>query len=313
MKPIVFLLCLLSSLCFSQSQSKANNITPFLKDIVTQFPNVRDIAIIENEAFFSAQSEMGDISSLVNIKKINGHWSKPEVALFSGQFIDMEPFFSEDGLTLYFVSNRPLESSSTEAKDFDIWYVTRTSLDGEWSNPKNIGAPINTKMDEFYPVITKSKNLYFTLDNTELNQKDDIYVSKFFNGTYTKPERLDDSINSNGHEFNAFVSPDESFMIYTCYNRADGQGSGDLYISYRTENGWTQAKNLGSDINSDKMDYCPFVDINTNILYFTSKRLITPNLKSSVNIDALLTLFNAYENGSSRLYKTVIDRELKKQ
>ena len=311
MKPIVFVLSLFSSLCFSQS--KANTITPFLEDIVTQFPNVRDLAIIENEAFFSAQSIMGDISSLVNIKKLNGHWSTPEVAFFSGQFLDMEPFFSEDGLTLYFVSNRPLESFSTEAKDFDIWYVTRASLGGEWSNPKNIGAPINTKMDEFYPVITKSKNLYFTLDNNELNQKDDIYVSKFVNGIYTKPERLDNTINSNGHEFNAFVSPDESFMIYTCYNRADGQGSGDLYISYRTDNGWTEAKNLGVDINSDKMDYCPFVDIHTNILYFTSKRLITPNLKSSVNIDGLITIFNTYENGSSRLYKTGIDQELNKQ
>jgi hypothetical protein len=310
MKSVVFLLCLFSSICFSQA--KENNITPFLEHIVVQFPNVRDIAIRENEAIFSAQSVMGDISSLVYVKKLDGHWSKPVVALFSGQFFDIEPFFSEDGLTLYFVSNRPLESSSNETKDFDIWYVTRTSLDGEWSIPKNIGSPINTKMDEFYPVVTESKNLYFTLDNTELNQKDDIYVSKFVNGIYTEPERLDDNINSNGYEINAFVSPDESFMIYTCYNRADGQGSGDLYISYRNGKSWAPAKNMGADINSDKMDYCPFVDINTKTLYFTSKRLITPNLKSSVNIDGLTTLFNAYENGASRLYKTIIAQELNK-
>lgn len=311
MKLIAFVICLFSGLCISQS--KTSNVTPFLEHIVSQFPNVRDIAITENEAVFSAQSVMGDISSLVYIRKLDGYWSKPEVAIFSGQFFDIEPFFSEDGLTLYFVSNRPLESTSTEVKDFDIWYVARTSLDGEWSTPKNIGAPINTKMDEFYPVITKSKNLYFTLDNPNLNQKDDIYVSKFMNGMYLEPERLDDSINSNGYEFNAYVSPDESFMIYTCYDRADGNGSGDFYISYRSDKGWTQAKNMGADINSDKMDYCPFVNINMNTLYFTSKRLITPNLKSSVNLDGLKTLFNAYENGSSRLYKTIITQELNKQ
>ena len=53
----------------------------------------------------------------------------------------------------------------------------------------------------------------------------------------------------------------------------DGFGSGDLYISYRiSDNVWTKAKNLGAEINSDKMDYCPYVDTKTNTLYFTSKR-----------------------------------------
>ena len=310
-KPITFVLYFFSILCFSQS--KSNQVFPFLEPIVSQFPNVRDLALTENEAIFSAQNVTGDLSVLVNVKKLNDQWSKLEVVSFSGQYFDIEPFFSEDGLTLYFVSNRPMDSSSTETKDFDIWYVTRTALEAEWSTPKNIGFPINTKMNEFYPVVTKSKNLYFTLDNPELNQKDDIYVSEYVNGKYSEPKRLGDGINSNGYEFNAFVSPDETFMIYTCYNREDGFGSGDLYISYRNSKGWTQAKNMGSDINSDKMDYCPFVDSKTNTLYFTSKRLITPNLKSSVNIEELKALFNTYENGSSRLYKKTITKELEKQ
>lgn len=307
MKPTAFVIYIISSLCFSQS--KSNQIAPFLEPIVSQFPNVRDLALTENEAIFSAQSVMGDLSVLVSIKKLNDQWSNPEVVSFSGQYFDMEPFFSEDGLTLYFVSNRPLDSSSNVIKDFDIWYVTRTTKEAEWSTPKNIGSPINTKMDEFYPVVTKSKNLYFTLDNPELNQKDDIYVSEYTNGKYSEPKRLSDGINSNGYEFNAFVTPDETFMIYTCYNREDGFGSGDLYISYRNSMGWTHAKNMGSEINSDKMDYCPFVDPKTNTLYFTSKRLITPHLKSVVNIEDLKALFNSYENGASRLYKTTITKE----
>ncbi len=311
MKPIVFLLCLYSCLCISQS--KASHVTPFLDQTVSQFPNVRDIAISGNEAIFSAQSVMGDISVLVSVKKFHGQWSTPAIISFSGQYFDIEPFFSEDGLTLYFVSNRPLDLASTETKDFDIWYVTRPTLEEEWSTPKNIGAPINTKMDEFYPVITKSGNLYFTLDNPELNQKDDIYVSEYVNGNYSEPKRLDDGINSSGYEFNAFVSPDESFMIYTCYNREDGLGSGDLYISYHNDKSWAPAKNMGASINSDKMDYCPFVDTKTNTLYFTSKRLKTTNLRSSAKMEDLKALFNSYENGSSRLYKVSIAQDLEKQ
>jgi hypothetical protein len=311
MKPITFLLGLYTCLCIAQSNS--NQVVPFLAQAVSQFPNVRDLALTQDEAIFSVQSVMGDLSALVYLKKLQDQWSNPEVVSFSGQYFDLEPFFSDDGLTLYFVSNRPMDSSSTETKDFDIWYVTRTTLEAEWSTPKNIGFPINTKMDEFYPVITKSKNLYFTLDNPELNQKDDIYVSEYKNGNYSEPKRLDNGINSNSYEFNAFVAPDESYMIYTCYNREDGFGSGDLYISYHNSNGWTQAKNMGPDINSDKMDYCPFVDTKTNTLYFTSKRLKSITLKSSVNMEELKAHFNNYENGASRLYKTTITQESEKQ
>lgn len=310
MKSIALLLAFYSSLCISQS--KTNPVTPFLEEIITQFPNVRDVALSGNEVVFSAQSLMGDISALIYVKKINNQWSSPKIISFSGQYFDIEPFFSEDGLTLFFSSNRPVDISSNQTKDFDIWFVTRSNKEVEWSTPKNIGTPINTELDEFYPVVTKSKNLYYTLDNPNLNMKDDIYVSKYINGIYTKPIRLADSINSNGYEFNAYVSPDESYLIYTCYNREDGLGSGDLYISYQEDNGWTQAKNMGASINSDKMDYCPFVDTNTKIMYFTSKRLKASHINTALKLEDLKKLFNGYENGSSRLYKTSIARELDK-
>lgn len=293
----------------------SQTIEPFLENIVTQFPNVRDVAMTsdETEVMISAQSALGDVSVLISVKKINNNWHDAEVASFSGRYFDLEPFFSKDNLTLYFVSNRPLDQSSNTTKDFDIWYVERADIDAEWSNPINIGAPINTSMDEFYPVITDSKNLYFTLDNPQLNQKDDIYISEFVNGGYTEPKRLGNAINSEGYEFNAFVSHDESYMIYTCYNKEGGFGSGDLYISKKTEtNEWTPAKNVGNNINSDKMDYCPLVMESSKTLYFTSRRSsITPTFNSQVSLKELLNTFNSYENGLSRLYLVSIDSFLK--
>jgi hypothetical protein len=290
----------------ANTHSQDNKPVPFLEDAVLQFPNVRDLALTtnENEVVFSAQSVMGDVSALIYMNKNKTGWSSPEVLSFSGQYFDIEPFFSSDGLTLYFVSNRPLNTSTIEFKDFDIWYVTRTSIHEKWSEPQNLGAPINTEMDEFYPVITDSKNIYFTLDNTSLNRKDDIYISEFKDGHYTTPKPLESTINTEGYEFNAFVSPDESFLIYTCYNRTDGYGSGDLYISYKNEkNEWSEAKNMGHDVNSDKMDYCPFVNTNSNTLYFTSKRNTTPiTYNSKMTIEELKTVFNSYQNGFSRLY-----------
>src|SRR5690606_32994026 len=171
MKLFLLFFCL-NFICYSQINDLKP--TPFLNDIVSQFPNVRDVAIsaTQDEVVFSAQSYMSDISALVTVKKTSNGWNKPEIVSFSGQYFDLEPYFSKDGLSLYFVSNRPLDTSSTVVKDFDIWYVTRVSKTAEWSQPINVGTPINTAMDEFYPIITTSKNIYFTLDNPGLKQKD---------------------------------------------------------------------------------------------------------------------------------------------
>ncbi|WP_323788748.1 hypothetical protein [Psychroserpens sp.] len=306
---LITLLCF-CFISFAYAQTTDIKTVPFAEDAVSQFPNVRDVALTanENEVIFSAQSVMGDVSALVYIRKNKEGWTTPEVLSFSGQYFDIEPYFSRDGLTLYFASNRPLNNTSTETKDFDIWLVTRTNINEKWSEPKNLGAPINTEMDEFYPVITNSKNIYFTLDNTSLKRKDDIYMSVYKDGNYTSPIALGEAINSEGYEFNAFISPDESFLIYTCYNRKDGYGSGDLYISYKNENNeWSEAKNMGNAVNSDKMDYCPFVDVNTQSLYFTSKRNSTPkNFNTKMTIEELKDIFNSYDNGSSRLYKMSI-------
>ncbi|WP_335976821.1 hypothetical protein [Gaetbulibacter jejuensis] len=315
MKQITLSIIFLYSL-FSFSQSSTEDvIEPFLEDIVSQFPNVRDLAISPNgkEAVFSAQSFMGDISALMIVSKTDTKWSNPKIISFSGQYFDIEPFFSNDGLKLFFASNRPMDNTSTIVKDFDIWYVERASTEASWSAPINLGAPVNTEMDEFYPVVTNSNNLYFTLDNPSLKRKDDIYISEFKNGAYTQPKPLSDSINSEGYEFNAFIAPDESFIIYTCYNRDDGYGSGDLYVSYKQENGeWSISKNMGQKVNSNKMEYCPFVDTQNGILYFTSKRLKTTSFEEKQSIEDLKTIFYSYENGLSRLYKISITNLIEK-
>ena len=309
-----YITCVLVLFTISISAQTKTNVQPFLETIASQFPNVRDIALNadQSEAVFSAQSVMGDISALVTVKNINGSWSTPQVISFSGQYFDIEPFFSADGLTLYFASNRPLDNSSTVTKDFDIWYVTRATVGTDWSEPINLGSPINTSMDEFYPIITASKNFYFTLDNPELKEKDNIYVSEFIEGKYATPKALGSGINSEGYEFNAFVADDESYMIYTCYNRKDGFGSGDLYFSTKLSNGeWSASKNMGEAINSDKMDYCPFVA--NNSLYFTSKRIgIQQDTNKTLNFEELQLKLNAYSNGSSRLYKVSISEFLNK-
>src|SRR5438105_9989685 len=128
--------------------------------ISNEFGN-RDMAISPdgNEIFYTIQYSRGLISVIMNTKKVNGKWSSPEVASFSGMYNDLEPAFSYDGTKLFFVSNRTLNGEG-KTKDYDIWFVTKTN--GEWTNPQNIGAPVNSEKDEFYPSVTKHGDIYFT-------------------------------------------------------------------------------------------------------------------------------------------------------
>ena len=143
--------------------------------------------------------------------------------------------------------------------------------------------------------------------------KDDIFMSEYKNGKYESPVSLNDSINSIGYEFNAFVAPNESFMIYTCYNREGGFGSGDLYISFKNKSTqWSKAQNIGKFINSNGMDYCPFVDLKNGTLYFTSKRnTVEKQFDKQQTLEEVLKEMNVYENGLSRLYQVDINDILK--
>ncbi len=279
-------------------------VEAFIPDIITQFPNVRDLAIAptENEMYFTIQGYQGELSSIAVYKNYALKNTKPEIAPFSGTFDDLEPAFSSDGLRLYFSSNRPIDKQSKTPKDYDIWYVERKTLQSDWSEPINMEAPINTPQNEFYPSVATSGNIYFTSDGERSKGKDDIFVCLFKNGKYEAPISLSDSINTEGYEFNAFIAPDESYLLFSGYNRKDGFGSGDLYISYHKANGeWSTAKNLGKTINSAQMDYCPFIQ--SGVLYFTSKRLSTSTLEKR-NIEDWKKETNRYENGLSRLYMT---------
>lgn len=302
MRSLISLL-LISTISYSQVEKKVDIAFDFLNE----FQNVRDISISKNqdEIYFTIQSPNEQVSKIAFTKKKNNNWSKPELVPFSSSFRDLEPFLSPNGLRLYFASNRPLLETDIVSKDYDIWYVERKNTSSEWSIPINMGTPINTEKDQFYPSVAANGNLYFTTETENSLGKEDIYVSQMVNGKYTTPKNLGENVNSEGYEFNAFISPDEKFLIFTGYNRKDGIGSGDLYLSYNENGNWSPAKNLAQGINSQQMDYCPFYDFSTNTLYFTSKRSNIKDRKFT-SINDFVTEISKTENGFSRIYKTNI-------
>lgn len=272
----LLLLLLLSSTVFAQPFNFSIERAPvqlsiFGEGLISTAINERDFALSPDgkEIYFTIASPRSDFQTIVFSRQVkSGEWTKPEVVSFAGMYSDLEPTFSADGKTLYFASNRPL--NGIEPKDFDIWKVTRNS-DG-WSTPVNMGAPINTDYDEFYPSITKAGHLYFTASYKGQGRgREDIYRAEWKENKYQTPQPLDSAVNSNVDEFNAFVSPNEDYILFTCYGRRDA-GGGDLYMSVKDASGnWLPARCL-TEINSNYLEYCPYVSPDGKKLFITSTR-----------------------------------------
>ncbi len=267
---------------FSKVYGQQIPATPeiFMPGMISRGLNERDLAISPDgkTIYFTIVAPQNVTSRIFFIeKRANKSWSKPKLASFSGDYPDLEPSFSPDGHRIYFASERPVDDK--EKKDFDLWYVERNK--GGWSEARHLD--FCTEQDEFYPSVTKDGSVYFTASYNHQTSKEDIFVSRYSHKTYEKPMALDTAINSSMYEFNAYISPDESFIIFTAYGRKGDKGRGDLYLSKRVEGIWQPANPI-TQINSDMLDYCPTVSFDQKILYFTSERT---TIKSNVSAKIL--------------------------
>ena len=240
----------------------------------------------------------------------NGKWSQPSIAPFSGQYSDADPFFAPDGSGVYFISYRPTDESHEPKKDFDIWFTR--FVNGEFATPTNLGNDINSDRDELYPAVAANGNLYFSTENG--NNRYDIMISERVNEIFQKPISIGDSINTTATEYDAFIAPDESFMLFTSIGRSDGFGSGDLYVSFNKNGIWTRGKNLGLPINSESMDQCPMISPDGKYLFFTSFRdnnAFTFNKR--MNTGDYVNLLESPLNGMGNIYwmesKNILNRQ----
>jgi Tol biopolymer transport system component len=251
-------------------------------------------------AFFTVSNPSYRRHTLLLTHFSNGKWQTPEVAPFSGQWSDADPFISHDGSKLYFISNRPV-TGNTPKRDFDLYVVEKTVAG--WGVPKNLGAPLNSDASELYITVTTNGTIYFVTSLPGGLGQGDIYRAPLVNGQYAKPENLGPTINSPGHDTTPYIAPDESYLIFAS-TRPNGVGDQDLYVSYRREGVWTQAVNLGPKINSPTRDYCPLVSPDGKYLFFSSDRGFPfPYDGKQLTYRELMNRFRSLDNGLGNVYQ----------
>ena len=273
----------------------------FAPGIISTHAKERDIAMTPDgkEIYFCRQ--LGNYSNIMVVKQVNGVWTKPEFASFSGKYDDIEPAISPDGKRFYFVSQRPKTAGGEMAKDWDIWFAERKG--DSWGEPQNLGAPVNTAANQFFPSVTNDGSLYF---NSRTPQGEFIFRSQFKDGKFQEPVKLPKEINAVRFQFNAFVAPDESYIIIPSGARKGAIGPVDYYICFRKEDGsWTQSINMGPQLNTrTQFEYSPFVSRDGKYLFFLSDRLGQEAHEFAKNRSAakLMEISGKAGNGSFDIY-----------
>jgi len=127
------------------------------------------------------------------------------------QFSTGQPSVSGDGKYLFFASDRAGGSGNS-----DLYYCEL--VNGDWSEPVNLGSKVNSGRSENYPYMHNSGKLYFTSDRPGGFGKLDVYYTSLNNGLWDTPVLLPEPINSTGDDF-AFVAEKDLQTGYFASNR----------------------------------------------------------------------------------------------
>ena len=237
--------------------------------------------------------------TIVVSRYVDGRWTAPEVAPFSGRYSDADPFITADGKKFYFISNRPV--SGKTSRDLDIWVMDKT--ENGWSEPRNLGKPVNGDAQEWFPTLASDGTLYFGSSRAGGRGATDIYRSQFINGNYQEPENLGSAINTEFDEYEPLIAADQSFLIFMAASRPDcNSRSGDLFVSYRKDGSWTKATNLGNQINSPREEYSPVISPDGKYFFFASTRGRTPPDKQ-MKYEDLIGWLHGTRNGLGDIYQ----------
>jgi outer membrane protein OmpA-like peptidoglycan-associated protein len=144
--------------------------------------SVRDFSKMNNGRFYGAsmsedrkqmiiyfsESKGSALSDLyISHAQPDGSWSRPLKLKISHSMDDFAPFIGPDQKTMYYASGRP---GKGRLGGTDIYKTTRKDDTWEnWSEPVNVGAPINTAAMDFYFSMDEKGNAFVSRSNTRID------------------------------------------------------------------------------------------------------------------------------------------------
>jgi len=267
-------------------------------------PN-RDITISPagDEIYYCVYTPDHQYAAILVTKYVNGKWTSPETASFSKDpgYKFIEPAFNGDGTILYFSSNMP-SGRGNEKLNNDIWAVNR---EGEgWGDPYNIGPPVNTDGGEYFPSFTRDGSMYFTRnDANEVTSY--IYRSGYSEGVFHDPVILPDEINCGTDRYNAFVAPDESFVVVPAEGVEKNTYGSSYYIVFKKKDGgWSSPVNMGPQFNTTPgrgWSFSMSPDLKY-VFFMATKQKDRSSFNGTLSLDYFKNIMSGPENGFPDIY-----------
>jgi len=198
--------------------------------------------------------------------KANGGWSQATNLGKPINTIENEGAFSAspDGKYLYFTSCvRPGGVGKC-----DIWVAKLE--DNKWSEPVNLGRPLNTRNWETQPSISADgKTLYFVSDRPDGYGGSDIWYSTKTPQGWSNPKNLGPKINTKGDEQFPYIHTDGQ-TLYFASTGLPGMGKSDIYITRKVNQEWMAPVNLGYPINTHGDEWNFMVNRTGDMAFFAS-------------------------------------------
>jgi outer membrane protein OmpA-like peptidoglycan-associated protein len=166
-----------------------------------------------------------DPGNIFMITKAGESWSRPSIvsSTINSKYLETTASITPDGKTIYFASDRIGGKGG-----LDI-YKIELLPNGNWSQPLNLGAPINTSANEDAPFIhPDQKTLFFTSDGHNTMGGRDIFMTKNVNGKWTNPENMGYPVNTTAND-NYFTLIADGTRAYFSSDRKGGNGAQDIY------------------------------------------------------------------------------------
>ncbi len=250
----------------SADASPAERMWP---DVVSTAKTEINFQLVDSEqtGIFTRAEADYSLGKLHLVTLVDGAIQNSETIGFSDpRYKDSDPWLSPAGTELFFISNRPafLGDVREDEDDYDIWLSRRAGSD--WTAPEHLSS-VNSLAGEFGPELHRGF-LYFS---SQKRGAYEIYRAPMTGEGFGEPELLSGPFNGP-HLNSDFTLTRDGRVALWWSTRPGGYGSGDLYVSRLTDEGWTDALNLGPEVNSKHLDFTPSLSPNNAVLYFASNR-----------------------------------------
>ncbi|PZP49671.1 MAG: flagellar motor protein MotB [Pseudopedobacter saltans] len=154
--------------------------------------------------------------------------------------------------------------------EFAVDYANKHPNTNYTFAPVNMGDEVNSTFSEYYPSFTIDDSMFVFTRRGEGFREDFMQSFKLPDGNYTKAVPMPGVINEEPSKGAIDIAQDGQWIIFAGNFQGKGFGDFDLYISYKTVNGWSEPVNMGRNINTEYWESSPSLSPDKKSLYFSS-------------------------------------------